>query len=71
MYAFYDCVNLKSITIPESVETIYRYAFGYKSADYDYREDEPVPGVVIKCVKGSKGEEYAKGYNLKYKLIDS
>ena len=57
-YAFYDCKNLKSVTIADSVESIGRNALPKNT------------GITIRCAEGTVAHEYAKAYGYKYVLSD-
>ena len=56
-YAFTKCVNLKYVTIPQSVTLIQPYAF-----DFD--------DIMIRCYYDSYAYQYAVDNNVKYELID-
>ena len=71
--AFAECKNLKIITIPKTVESIGKYAFGYSvidegdddAPDYYY---ERYNGIKIICYAGTAGEKYAKDNKFDYDL---
>lgn len=66
--AFYNCPNLKKVTILEAVDHIGEYAFGY--IDHDMTEDYPYPIQVndftIHGYIGTEAERYARENNLKF-----
>ncbi len=55
-WAFTDCPNLKSITIPDGVLKIGNRTFGYHGI-----ESKPYEGVVIYGTPGTKAEDYVNG----------
>lgn len=57
-----NCLSLKSILIPSSIQTIGEYAFGYPN--------EEITDFTIYCILGSAGEEYAKDNSCDYQLIE-
>ncbi len=60
--AFYDCYLLKSISVPESVETIGSQALGYNFVTA--QGSRHVEGFSMKVVRGSAGHTYALDNNL-------
>lgn len=68
IYAFADCPAMNGIRIPESVETISDYAFGYKFDDSGSNSETdnmiPVDGFKIYAESGSKAYNYAKACNI-------
>ncbi len=57
-YTFWDCYNLRSVTIPECVTYISDKAF--KSGQ----------DVLVKCNKDSYAEQYCKKHGIRYEIID-
>ena len=53
--AFFNCISLHRAEIPGSVRKIGEKAFGYRRTGKIHRED-----LVLRCIKGSEGETYAK-----------
>ena len=63
--AFYNCENLKSVTVPKSVTTMRECGLGLEYEDDD-NQDVAIDGFVLYGVKGSAAESYAKDNNLKF-----
>ena len=63
--AFYNCENLKSVTVPKSVTTMRDCGLGLEYEDDD-NQDVAIDGFVLYGVKGSAAESYAKDNNLKF-----
>lgn len=63
--AFYNCENLKSVTVPKSVTTMRECGLGLEYEDDD-NQDAAIDGFVLYGVKGSAAESYAKDNNLKF-----
>ena len=60
-WAFINCKNMTSITIPSSVTTINTHAVGYYHANAEATDDDTkIQGFVIKGYTGSAAETYAK-----------
>lgn len=68
-YTFIDCINLKSVIIPDSVKYIGNYAFGYYD---DENPGEPllVDDFTIYGYTGSAAETYAKENGITFVAID-
>jgi hypothetical protein len=64
--AFYDCIRLKSVTVPSFVKKIGAKAFAVNMGDY---VDKRNPDFVIKGKKGSSAEKYANKLGCKFKAI--
>lgn len=68
IYAFADCPAMNSIRVPESVETIGDYAFGYKFDDSGNSSENDnmmtVSNFKIYAESGSKAYYYAKACNI-------
>ena len=65
------CSDMKGIEIPESVDEIGEYAFGY-IRDWQNRDAESykkIDGFVISCYPGTAGEKYAKDNGFEIRLI--
>ncbi len=74
--AFFLCPKLKSITIPSSVEKISYLAFGYDApkegnATYNNRDLPKIEDFLIKCYKGSAGEDYVIENGFNYEYLDA
>ena len=66
-WAFYNCTNLKKITIPDSVVKIAQDGATEEEGENvfeNHNED-----LTIYCYEGSAAAEYAKKYNIKYVYI--
>ena len=63
--AFYNCENLKSVTVPKSVTTMRECGLGLEYED-DNNQDAAIDGFVLYGTKGSTAESYAKENNLKF-----
>lgn len=63
--AFYNCENLKSVTVPKSVTTMRECGLGLEYEDDD-NQDAAIDGFVLYGTKGSAAENYAKDNNLKF-----
>lgn len=63
--AFYNCENLKSVTVPKSVTTMRECGLGLEYEDDD-NQDAAIDGFVLYGTKGSAAESYAKDNNLKF-----
>lgn len=63
--AFYNCENLKSVTVPKSVTTMRECGLGLEYED-DNNQDVAINGFVLYGAKGSAAESYAKDNNLKF-----
>ncbi len=68
IYAFDDCPNLKSITIPESVTDIHIRSMG-NVLDRVTNEDVKNEDLTINCYKNSAAEKFAKEKGIKYNII--
>ena len=66
--AFADCVNLKSITIPEMISIIGDNAIGYVYNN-DTNVYEKTLDFKIYCYSGTQGEKYAGENGINYELI--
>lgn len=68
IYAFADCPAMDSIRVPESVETISDYSFGYKFDDSGNSANTDnmttVDGFKIYAEKDSEAYQYAKACNI-------
>ena len=62
--AFLDCISLKSVEIPDSVNNIMKYAFGYSD------KNNHIDGFEIKGYRGSAAQEYAKNNALRFLDLD-
>jgi hypothetical protein len=65
MWAFGFCTNLKEVIIPQNVEFINPFAFGYLEDEYFLK----VPNFKIYCYAGTAGEQYAIDDEFDYELI--
>lgn len=63
--AFYNCENLKSVTVPKSVTTMRECGLGLEYEDDD-NQNAAIDGFVLYGAKGSTAESYAKENNLKF-----
>ena len=63
--AFYNCENLKSVTVPKSVTTMRECGLGLEYEDDD-NQNAAIDGFVLYGAKGSATESYAKENNLKF-----
>lgn len=63
--AFYNCENLKSVTVPKSVTTMRECGLGMEFDDDTY-DDVAIEDFVLYGTKGSTAESYAKENNLKF-----
>ena len=63
--AFYNCENLKSVTVPKSVTTMRECGLGLEYED-DNNQDAAIDGFILYGAKGSTAESYAKDNNLKF-----
>ncbi len=62
--AFEDCTDVKSVTIPKSVKSIDKHAFGYNDI-----EDKPLNEIKILCYADSYAEKFAKDEDFDYSII--
>ena len=63
--AFYNCENLKSVTVPKSVTAMRECGLGMEFDDDTY-DDVAIEDFVLYGAKGSTAESYAKDNNLKF-----
>lgn len=63
--AFYNCGNLKSVTVPKSVTTMRECGLGLEYEDDD-NQNAAIDGFVLYGAKGSTAESYTKENNLKF-----
>ena len=71
-WAFINCKNMTSITIPSSVTTINTHAVGYYHANAEATDDDTkIQGFVIKGYTGSAAETYAKNNGFTFQSIGS
>ncbi len=65
--AFYNCTNLKSITVPKSVTNIDYIAMGYKYTESSY--EAKMSNFVIKGYSSSAAEAYAEENDIVFKNV--
>ncbi len=66
-YAFYNCPALTGASIPDGVYYMGAYSFGYTSVNSD-GSGNTVEDFVLYVNEGTLGEDYAKAYELDYKV---
>lgn len=65
--AFLNCPQLKTVTLPTSIQNIGEHAFGFT-----YVEGEayvPVEGFILQGLADAKGQEYATNHDLHYQVL--
>lgn len=77
-WAFYHCLSLLELTIPESVTQFGENSVGYmelreytnpQKTGFKIKGRQTVPGFKIKGVSGSEAEKYAKKHNIEFECI--
>ena len=69
-WAFINCKDMKSLTIPQSVTTIGEHAVGFCHLSGDQTDpDTPISSFIIYGYKGSAAEKYAKSNGITFKEI--
>lgn len=62
--------DLKSVTIPKSVKSINKWAFGRNSIETEgIGIDKPLTDITIICYSGSAAEQFANTYGFSYSII--
>ena len=78
-YAFYNCTNLRELTIPPSVAEIQSKSVGimeireYTDSNkmaYRIKGEQVIPGFIIKGVSGSVAEKYARENKIQFIVIN-
>ena len=78
-WAFFNCINLRELTIPDSVVKIEPKSVGImeireytdlEKTAYRIRGEQVIPGFVIKGVLGSAAEKYAIENKIQFVVID-
>ncbi|MBQ1453222.1 MAG: leucine-rich repeat domain-containing protein [Ruminococcus sp.] len=69
-WAFINCKDMKSLTIPQSVTTIGEHAVGFCHLSGDQTDpDTPISSFIIYGYKGSAAETYARSNGITFKEI--
>ncbi|MCR5478296.1 MAG: cell wall-binding repeat-containing protein, partial [Ruminococcus sp.] len=69
-WAFINCKDMKSLTIPQSVTSIGQHAVGFCHLSGDQTDpDTPISSFIIYGYKGSAAETYAKSNGITFKEI--
>ena len=69
-WAFINCKDMKSLTIPQSVTTIGEHAVGFCHLSGDQTDpDTPISSFIIYGYKGSAAETYAKNNGITFEEI--